>query len=330
MSRFVTRVFDRFFTPRMPEPYAGPSHRWLVGALLGLVMVIFPGLGFLSALIGLADVIAGRPVDPIGDYSLFVVVADIAFTAVLITMVWGFLRLCGDRLMRIGMLAKPAGQTARETSWAFVWLFVVCGVIAIVLDLAILQIPNAERLTADVQIGADVSFVDLALVGIPASICAGLLEEIVVLGFAFRMLERLGLSDRAILIILVTLRISFHLYYGLTAIVLLPWAFVSVIFYRRYRRLWPLIIGHAAWDIYAFLGSASVAAEVIGLAVMVLLTITAIIVAIVRWLRARRGPLLTLQIPRPRPAWIGDPAAMSPWPRVEDAGRDGSASAASR
>ena len=123
------------------------------------------------------------------------------------------------------------------------------------------------------------------------------------LGFAYRMLERLGLSDRAILAILVTLRISFHLYYGLSALVLLPWAFVSVIYYRRYRRLWPLIIGHAAWDIFAILTTASTKAENIGLLALLLISITAIVVAIVRWVRARRGPLLTLEIPRPRPLW---------------------------
>ena len=310
MSRFVTRVFDRFFTPRLPEPYAGPSRRWLVWVLLCLVMVIFPGLGFLSALIGLADVIAGRPVDLLGDYSLLLVVANIGFTAVPIAMVWGFLRITGDRLMRIGLVAKPARQTAHETWWAFVWIFGVCGAISIVLDRAILQIPYVERLTADVQIGASMSFADLAITGISAAICAGLLEEIVVLGFAYRMLERLGLSDRAILVILVALRMSFHLYYGLTAIVLLPWAFASVIYYRRYRRLWPLIIGHAAWDIYAILSSASMVAEFAGLAVMALMTIIAIIVAILRWRRARRGPLLTLEIPRPRPAWVDDRGAL--------------------
>lgn len=313
----------------MPEPYAGPTHRWLLWALFCLVMVIFPGLGFLSALIGLADVIAGNSFDPLGDYSLFLVLADIAFTAAPIAMVWGFMRLTGDRFVRIGLVAKPAGQTARETWWAFVWLFVVTGALSILLDLAITAIPNAERLTASIQVGPGVSFVDLAITGIPAAICAGLLEEIVVLGFAYRVLERLGLSDRAIVIILVSLRMSFHLYYGLTAIVLMPWAFVSVIFYRRYRRLWPLIIGHAAWDIYAILSSASDIAELIGLVVMVLLTIIAIVVATVRWRRARRESLLTLEIPRPRPAWIGPPVAMSAWPHAADVGPGSSASTAS-
>ncbi len=328
MSRFVTRILDRFFTPREPEPYAGPTQPWLVWLLLCTVMLIFPGLGFLSALVGLIDVVAGRPVDPLGDYSVPLIVANIVFTAVPIALVWGCLRLTGDRMMRIGLIATPLGRTARETWWSFVWVYAVCGAIQIALSLLLATIPYAERLSANVQIGTDVSFVDLAITAIPAAICAGLLEEIVVLGFAYRMLERLGLSDRAILTILVALRMSFHLYYGLTAIVLLPWAFVSVIFYRRYRRLWPLIIGHAAWDICAILSSASDLADLIGLAVIVVLMIAAIIVAIVRWRRVRRGPLLTVQIPRPRPAWVGRPAARYPPRHAVVASRGDSSSGA--
>jgi len=324
VSRFATRVFDRFFTPRLPEPYAGPTHRWLVWLLFSVVMLVFPGLGFLAALIGLADVVAGRAIDPLGDYSLLTVVANVAFTAVPIAMVWGFLRLSGDRLMRIGLVGAPVGETVRATGWAFVWIFLLSGVFQVALDPVIAEIPYADRFSADVQIGADVSFAELAVAGIPASICAGLLEEIVVLGFAYRMLERVGRSDRAILGILVALRMSFHLYYGVTAIVLLPWAFLSVIYYRRYRRLWPLIIGHTAWDVYAILSTASVVAEIAGLAAMGLLMVVAVTVAVVRWLKVRRGPLLTLEIPRPRPAWIehtgtvfsaGGPYHGSPLPR---------------
>lgn len=317
MSRFVTRVFDRFFTPRLPEPYAGPTHRWLVWLLLCAVMLVFPGLAFLSALIGLADVIAGRPVDPLGDYSVFLVVFNVIFTAVLIAMVWGSLRLTGDRIMRIGLVATPVGRSVRATWWTFVWIFALTGLFQVGLSLLIAAVPYTDRLTADVQLGADVSFAQLAAAGIPASICAGLLEEIVVLGFAYRMLERIGRSDRAILVVLVALRMSFHVYYGIDVIVLLPWAYLSVIYYRRYRRLWPLIVGHAAWDIYAILSSASVAAEFAGLGLMLLMTLAAVTVAILRWLEVRRAPLLTLEIPRPRPAWIHAPSTHLAGPPVQ-------------
>ena len=315
MSRFVTRLFDLFFTPRFPEPYAGPAHRWLLWLSFVVVMLIFPGLAFLSALIGLADVIAGRPIDPLGDYSLATSAANVIFTALPIGLAWVFLRLSGDRLIRVGLVARPARETARATWWTFVWIFVLGSVFHITLGLLFSVIPYADRFSADVQIGSDVSFGQLAAVGIPAAICAGLLEEIVVLGFAYRILERLGLSDRAILAVLVALRMSFHLYYGLTALVLLPWAYLSVIYYRRYRRLWPLIIGHAVWDVYAILSSVSDWAALAGLLVTGLILLAVIIVAIVRWFEVRRGPLLTLQIPRPAPLWKHDwhqPVAAGP------------------
>lgn len=303
MTRFPTRVFDRFFSPRMPEPYAGPTQRWLLWLLLCAVLLVFPGIEFLSALVGLADVVAGRQVDPLGDYSVFTTVVAVVFSAVPIAMVWGFLRLAGDRMIRLGLLARPARETAAATWWTFVWIFAFGGVLEFGLGILLSFVPYADRYSAQLDLGGNVSLTRLAAVAIPTAISAGLVEEIVVLGFAYRMLERAGLSDRAILVLLVILRMSYHVYYGVGALVLLPWAFLSVIYYRRYRRLWPLIIGHALWDIYAIVSSTSAVAQVVGLGMTALLVAAAAVVATVRWLRVRHGPLLTLEIPRPRPQW---------------------------
>lgn len=318
MTALATRVLDRFFTPRMPEPYAGPARRWLLWLCLVAVMLVFPGLPFLSALVGLADVIAGRAVDPLGDYSASGAVLSVAFSALPIGMAWGALRLTGDRLVRIGLLAGPAAETARATYWAFVWIFSLGGVLEFGLGFVLSRIPYADRFSADVQVGTHVSFARLAAIGIPAAISAGLVEEIVVLAFAYRVLERLGWSDRRLVVVLVTLRLSYHLYYGISAVVLLPWAYLSVLFYRRYRRIWPLILGHAGWDTYAILSTASLPSQVVGLGLTVLLVLAAVVLAVRRWQRARRGPLLTLAIPRPRPQWSdsggrqGQPLAQLP------------------
>jgi hypothetical protein len=312
VTRFPTRVFDRFFNPRMPEPYAGPTHRWLLWLLFLTVMLVFPGLEFLSALIGLADVIAGRGVDPLGDYSTSTVVVTVAFSAVPIGMVWLFQRLTGDRLVRLGLLARPGRETAGATWWTFVWIFALGGLLEFGLSVLLSYIPFATRYTAQVELGSGVSLTHLALVAVPTALSAGFVEEIVVLGFAYRVLERAGLSDRAILAVLVILRMSYHLYYGVGALVLLPWAFLSVVYYRRYRRLWPLIIGHAFWDVYAILSSASVAAQVIGLVIVAVVVAAAVVGAGVRGVRVRRGPVLTLEIPRPRPQWATSPTGRTP------------------
>lgn len=303
VTRFPTRVFDLFFTPRMPEPYAGPTRRAWLWAVLAAVLVVFPGVEVLSALDGLAKVIEGHPVDPLGDYSALAVVVVVFFSGLPLVLVWAGLRLISDRMARLGLLARPARETAVATWWTFVWIFALGGVLEFGLGWLLTLVPGAARYTAHVDVGGGVSFGQLAAIGIPAAVSAGFAEEIVVLGFAYRMLERLGLSDRAILALLVALRLSYHLYYGVGALVLLPWAFLSVVYYRRYRRLWPLIIGHLLWDMFAILTSTSTLAQLVGLLTSGLLVAIGVAVAVVRWRRVRRGPLLTLAIPLPRPRW---------------------------
>ncbi len=312
MTRFATRVLDRFFTPRMPEPYAGPTRRWILLLVFCSVLLVFPGVAVLSALIGLGDVVAGRSVDPLGDYSLASSVVEVVFTALPIAMVWGGLRLTGDRFRRLGLLSRPRREIWSSVGWTFVWIFALGGLVEYAAGLLLRAVPQADRYSAQIAPAADVSFGRLALVGIPAAIGAGLAEEIVVLGFSYRVLERLGVGDRTILVLLVLLRLSYHVYYGVATVVLLPWAFLSVVYYRRYRLLWPLIIGHAVWDTFAILSSVSVAVQVSGLVLLALIVIAATVVAGRRWRAIRHGPLLTLAIPRPRPQWARPGRAPAP------------------
>ena len=317
MTRFTTRVLDRFFTPRLPEPYAGPARRWLLWLLFAAVMAVFPGLAVVSALVGLGDVLAARPVDPLGDYSVTSSVVTVSFSALPIALVWGSLRLTGDRLPRLGLMPRPMGQHASTFGWALVWIFAFGSLLEHLVGLALSRVPDADRYSAHIDVGAHVSFARLAAVGIPAAISAGLVEEIVVLGFAYRVLERLGMRDGVIVAALTALRLSYHVYYGVRAVALLPWAFISVVFYRRYRVLWPLIAGHATWDTYVFLSAESTAAQLIGLAIILLAVTAAAVLAALRWRVARRRPLLTLAVPRPRPQWA---SVRSPWPAGDAAG----------
>jgi membrane protease YdiL (CAAX protease family) len=86
------------------------------------------------------------------------------------------------------------------------------------------------------------------LVQIPGSVSAGIVEEIVVLGFLVRRLEQRGYNATVVVAIAVAVRVSYHLYYGWNAIPIALWALVSVLVYRRVRRLLPFILCHIAWD----------------------------------------------------------------------------------
>lgn len=83
---------------------------------------------------------------------------------------------------------------------------------------------------------------------VTAGIAAGIVEEIVVLGFLVRRLEQLGLRSSWVVTIAVLVRVSYHLYYGWNAVPIALWALVTVLVYLRIRRLLPFILCHIAWD----------------------------------------------------------------------------------
>jgi membrane protease YdiL (CAAX protease family) len=51
-----------------------------------------------------------------------------------------------------------------------------------------------------------------------AGVAAGILEEVVVLGYLVRRLEQRGMNPTAIVVIAVLIRVSYHLYYGWGAV----------------------------------------------------------------------------------------------------------------
>jgi membrane protease YdiL (CAAX protease family) len=109
-----------------------------------------------------------------------------------------------------------------------------------------------------------------SIVGIATALSAGVVEEIVVLGFLVRRLEQLGLRPALVVTLAVVVRISYHLYYGWGVLPILAWALASVLMYRRYRRLGPFIAVHALWDLglilVPFFGGAPLVVEVLLLA----------------------------------------------------------------
>jgi hypothetical protein len=89
----------------------------------------------------------------------------------------------------------------------------------------------------------------ITAVQVVAGVAAGVVEEVVVLGFLVRRLEQLGLRPVWVVLIAVAVRVSYHLYYGWEAIAIAMWALASVLVYRWVRRLLPFILCHIAWDV---------------------------------------------------------------------------------
>jgi membrane protease YdiL (CAAX protease family) len=88
-----------------------------------------------------------------------------------------------------------------------------------------------------------------------AAVQAGLLEEVVVVGYLLTRLEQAGWSVRAAIAASALVRGAYHLYQGFGGFagnVVMGVVFALV--WRRTRRVGPLVVAHALIDIVAFVG----------------------------------------------------------------------------
>ena len=87
---------------------------------------------------------------------------------------------------------------------------------------------------------------------LPAALAAGVVEEVVVLGYLVHRLEQRGWNGWRLVAVCTAVRVSYHVYYGASVLGFVGWAAVSVVLYRQRRRLLPFIVLHAMWDTSAF------------------------------------------------------------------------------
>lgn len=88
-----------------------------------------------------------------------------------------------------------------------------------------------------------------------AAVKAGLVEEIIIVAFAFDRLQKLGLGQVAVVIIAALIRASYHLYQGFGGFVgNFVMGLVFGFLYLRWRRVMPLVIAHALMDTAVFVG----------------------------------------------------------------------------
>src|SRR5205085_6422264 len=92
------------------------------------------------------------------------------------------------------------------------------------------------------------------IVGTAAAISAGVTEELVLLSLAAAVVRQ-ALRDRPRLVlpvtlaVLIVLRWSIHLHYGTASVFVLFWVPAAYALFRWTGSVWPLVIGHAAYDV---------------------------------------------------------------------------------
>lgn len=90
---------------------------------------------------------------------------------------------------------------------------------------------------------------------------AGLGEEMLVLALPVVLLRHAAprwLADHGTMVIalLVVLRLSYHVHYGVWVLSLAPWAVTAAWLYLRFGQVWPLVFQHAGYDIVLALRAA--------------------------------------------------------------------------
>ncbi|MDG9705247.1 CPBP family intramembrane glutamic endopeptidase [Streptomyces sp. DH37] len=98
---------------------------------------------------------------------------------------------------------------------------------------------------------------------IASAVQNSVLEEVIVVGYLLRRLDRLGWSPGASMAASSLLRGSYHLYQGIGGFVgNVVMGVIFVWLYRRWGRVGPLVAAHALIDIVAFVGYALLAGRV--------------------------------------------------------------------
>lgn len=207
----------------------------------------------------------------------------------------------GLRLPRDESGRFAGGQFTRALAWS---------VLALILG----GIINAALQTGHLPI-ANPSAPEL-MFSIFASVQAGIIEELVVLGFVVVTLRQAGRPWGEVTVVALVLRGSYHIYYGPGVFGILVWAALFYWLYLRFRTLLPLMLTHAAWDTVGFLSQRWGAVVVFALVVVAVLWIAAPITWLVE--RGRdKSPVYAVAPMRPGmaapPGWHPDPSGANRW-----------------
>lgn len=240
-----------------------PSRAWLHAEVL-IVLGLSLGRSAVYSLLALAQALAAGPLseqstalnsslreDPWLDLlhqllSVTFALVPVALVVLLLTLTAGSLR---QALQDLGMdLGRPLRDLAHG-----------------VLLTAGIGVPGLAIYYLGRLLGATVEVIPAALdthwwtlpVLVLHAVKNAVLEEVIVVGYLFQRLERLGWSARRIIIVSAVLRGAYHTYQGVgPGLANLVMGLVFGEWYRRTRRTLPLVIAHTLLDVFAFVGYA--------------------------------------------------------------------------
>lgn len=150
-----------------------------------------------------------------------------------------------------------------------------------------------------------------------SSLNAGVIEELVVLGFVVATLRQARRPVWELLLVALVLRSSYHIYYGVGVVGILIWGSVFVWLYLRTRSLLPIIAVHVAWDTTVFMAQRWPVTILVGLLIVLAMVISAPITWLVERSNRRLAPAGAGTAPWPGyyapPGWRPDPSGQYRW-----------------
>jgi membrane protease YdiL (CAAX protease family) len=91
-----------------------------------------------------------------------------------------------------------------------------------------------------------------------AAVRASLLEEVIVVGYLFNRLLRLGISPNSQILLSASLRATYHLYQGFGGFIgNFVMGLLFGYLYQRWGRVMPLVVAHFILDAAIFVGYAA-------------------------------------------------------------------------
>jgi membrane protease YdiL (CAAX protease family) len=225
------------------------------------VQIAFLAPGLLGAIDLLAAHIGGTPgINPFADIIPHHPVVNVVFGALTYLQVGAVVPLALLLLSRTGQDPASIGFTRpqwRRDVWPGIGLAAVGYAVAYVAGIVIVGAlattigrHAALRLFSQVTIGHVPGY--YILYGITISAVTAVTEETLVNAYLLTRLEQLGWNPRWALVLSLSLRTSYHVYYGLGFLFTIPLGYFNTRSFQKHRSLMRPIVAHFLYDAVLF------------------------------------------------------------------------------
>jgi membrane protease YdiL (CAAX protease family) len=214
-----------------------------------LVPGVFAAVDALASHLGGAGSVKRVPVIVSGNQVANLVIATISYiqVAAVVPLALLLLSRTGQGPAAIG-LVKPRW---RPDIWPAVGIAAAgFGTAAVLATLLTPLIATDKSLFVTPDVGRLPGY--YVLYGIVASAATAIAEETLVNGYLLVRLEQLGWDPRRALVLSLTLRTSYHVYYGLGFLLTIPFGYFATRSFQKNRRLARPVVAHFLYDVVLF------------------------------------------------------------------------------